>query len=70
MTERMLVGWDEIAAELHLRPRTAARKKKYLAQCGLIFELKFKAPGHTVARRRICSYPSLIRAHLVRHGKL
>jgi hypothetical protein len=70
MSESLLVGWREVAEELRIGEKAANHRKAYLLECGLIFYRVLRLPGEKRPRRRVCSYSSLIKAHLIRNGYL
>jgi hypothetical protein len=70
MIERMLIGWDEVAEALHLHPKRANGKRGYLLEQGLIFYRFISTPGQKTPHKRVCSYESVIKAHLVKNGRL
>jgi|GEM_PF-3622404 len=70
MTEPLLVGWEQVAEVLHLHPKRANKKKDYLLAHGLIFYRVIRQPGQTTPHKRVCSYESVIKAHLMKNGGL
>jgi hypothetical protein len=70
MVERMLIGWDEVAEALRLHPKRANSKKGYLLEQGLIFYRFIRKSGQKTPHKRVCSYESVIKAHLVANGRL
>ncbi len=70
MIEEMLIGWEEVGEALHLHPKTANRKRTYLLSQGLVFYRLIREPGQRTPHKRVCSYESVIKAHLVKNGRL
>jgi hypothetical protein len=70
MTEALLVGWEQVAEVLHLHPKRANKKKDYLLAHGLIFYRVIRQPGQSTPHKRVCSYESVIKAHLMKNGGL
>ncbi len=70
MIEDLLIGWDQVARVLHLHPKRANGKKQYLLQQGLIFYRLIREPGQKRPHKRVCTYESVIKAHMVRNGRL
>ena len=70
MTEPLLIGWEQVAEVLHLHPKRANKKRNYLLAHGLIFYRVIKQPGQKTPHKRVCSYESVIKAHLLKNGGL
>ena len=70
MTEALLIGWEQVAEVLHLHPKRSNKKREYLLAHGLIFYRVIRQPGQTTPHKRVCSYESVIKAHLMKNGGL
>ena len=53
-----------------MHPKTANRKRTYLLSQGLVFYRLIREPGQRTPHKRVCSYESVIKAHLVKNGRL
>jgi hypothetical protein len=70
MMEPLLIGWEQVAEALHLHPKRANKKREYLLSRGLIFYRVIREPGQKSPHKRVCSYESVIKAHLMKNGGL
>jgi len=70
VTEPLLIGWEQVAEVLHLHPKRANKKREYLLAHGLIFYRVIRQPGQKTPHKRVCSYESVIKAHLMKNGGL
>ena len=65
MSER-ITGWAEIAAYYGVSESKVRRLKQEMDEEGVIFVVREGKPP----QKRICSFPNLLQAFVVRRGKL
>jgi hypothetical protein len=70
MSEPLLIGWAEVGKALHLHEKTANHRKRYFLDEALIFYRILRLKGEKRPHKRVCSFESIIKAHLIRNGRL